>query len=349
MKIVKFTLLITGISILLSSCCTFSGSEYEGPESGHFNGEEFVNYDDTKKHSLWDLMGWFITRQRPQWHPWIESEPGPAPPESVEDGSLRVTHINHSTLLLQADGVNILTDPVYSDRVSPVFFAGPVRKRPPGIRLEDLPRIDLVVISHNHYDHMDISTLKKIDEKWQPVIVAGLGNKDYLIEQGMTNVLELDWWQSHTVKGMDYSFVPARHFSNRGICDRNKTLWGGFVFETKGGPVYFAGDTGYGIHFRELNERYGKFRFSMIPIGAYIPRWFMYPVHVSPVEAVMAHRDLQSVLSMGIHFGSFQQADDMRLQPVYDLRDELIKQGISLNEFIIPALGKGVMIEPLAN
>ncbi len=343
-----------GIFVLLAlltstiiGCCTFSGPNYMGEKSDHFDGEQFHNLQPIEQHGLWDLVKWNLNRDRGYWEDWIPDSPGPPPPERVGMGELLITFIGHSTVLVQADSINMLTDPIWSDRASPVDGFGPHRKRPPGIRFEDLPPIDLVMVSHNHYDHLDLHTLEMLRKDHDPKFRVPLGNRALLEENDINRVEEMDWWDSIPFRHMDIHLVPAQHFAMRGTCDRNTTLWGGFVMMTEGGPVYFAGDTGYGPHFKMINERFGPMRFSMLPIGAYRPRWFMKPVHTSPAEAVDAHIDVESRKSMGIHFGTFIQADDGRLESIIDLKDALYEKKIDFGEFILPRHGKGVMIAPL--
>jgi L-ascorbate metabolism protein UlaG (beta-lactamase superfamily) len=194
---------------------------------------------------------------------------------------------------------------------------------------------------------MDIPTLLRLKREHDPLFLVPLGNKEFLEEQSIANVEEMDWWDKYVFKGKDVYLVPAKHFSMRGLCDRNTTLWGGFVIITNGGPVYFAGDTGYGKHFEMIRRKFGPMRFSMLPIGAYRPRWFMKPVHTSPAEAALAHIDLDSRRSMGIHFGTFIQADDGRIEPIIDLKEAMIDMDIEFSSFILPRHGKGVMIDPL--
>ncbi len=253
---------------------------------------------------------------------------------------MRVTFVNHATVLIQQDGVNVLTDPIWSERASPFPFAGPRRVRPPGIRLEDLPPIDAVVISHNHYDHMDVATLKRLRERFTRMrIFAGLGNRAFLESKGLDRVEELDWWQSATVGGVEIIGVPTRHFSNRGLCDRNTTLWLGYVVRGPAGMAYFAGDTGFGGHFAAVRERLGPVRLALLPIGAYKPEWFMAPVHVSPAEAVEAHLALGAKTSVGMHFGTFILADDGETEPVEAL--ERAKKERGVDAFWVLGFGEG--------
>lgn len=305
---------------------SFAAPGYDGPASDHFDGTRFRNLEGVD-HGFLAFLKWISNRERGVWQNWIESEPGPAPPERVAEGELRITWVNHATLLVQIDGVNILTDPVWSYRVSPVSWAGPRRHRAPGIRFEDLPPIDIVAVSHNHYDHMDVATLRRLVERNAPIIACGLGNGTFLQREGMSGTKELDWWDSMEVKGVTVTSVPARHFSARGPGDRDKALWTGFVFRGRSRSVYFAGDTGYGSHFAEIGRRFGSIDVALLPIGAFRPRWFMSPVHIDPYEAIQAHRDLGASVSIPMHYGTFPLGDDAENEPLETLERALAETG----------------------
>jgi L-ascorbate metabolism protein UlaG (beta-lactamase superfamily) len=222
-------------------------------------------------------------------------------------------------VLIQHAGMNMLTDPIWSDRASPFSSLGPRRFSPPGVSFENLPKIDLVLLSHNHYDHLDVRTLKRIAARDQPRVVVPLGLAKLLSGIGLKPEKEMDWWD---VSG-PITCVPARHFSARGITDRNRTLWCGYWIETPAGPIYFAADTAFGPHFGEIRNRLGSPRVALLPIGAYKPQWFMSPVHMSPEEAAEAHRKLGPERSIAIHWGTFQLADDGPDEPVIELRKAL--------------------------
>jgi L-ascorbate metabolism protein UlaG (beta-lactamase superfamily) len=226
-------------------------------------------------------------------------------------------------VLVQTEGVNFLTDPVWSYRASPVQFAGPARHRDPGIRFEDLPPIDCLLISHNHYDHFDRVTLKRLVAAHGPVVFCPLGLAGKLRRLGFREVVELDWGQSQDWKEMRIHCARAQHFSARTPFDRNRTLWCGWVLETGRGNIYFAGDTGFGDLFRALRERFSEVRLALLPIGAYEPEWFMGPVHMSPEEAVEARSILSASTAIGIHFGTFALADDGETAPLERLQAAL--------------------------
>jgi len=301
----------------------FAAPKWRGALSDHFDGERFHNRERGRQ-TEGSFLKWQATREAGEWPEHPEATYGPKPPERVDGGRLRVTFVNHSTTLIQMDGVNILTDPVWSERVSPVSFAGPRRHRPPGIRFDDLPPIDLILVSHNHYDHMDVATLRKFDAP----IVTPVSNAALLRKHGIHGAIDLDWWESTKhANGIETTVVPARHFSARAISDRNRNLWSGFVVSGKSGHVYFAGDTGWGNHFAEIGRRFAPIRAALLPIGSYMPRWFMQPVHIDPAQAVDAHFALGAQTSVAIHFGTFALGDDGEYDPVRDLSTALAENG----------------------
>lgn len=287
----------------------FSAPRYEGPDSDHFDGAQFHNLDRGEQ-SRTAFFKWMLTRERTPWPRWVDAHPGPPPPERAGPGELRVTFVNHATILIQFDGVNLLTDPIWSERTSPVSWAGPRRHRPPGIRIEDLPPLDAIVISHNHYDHLDLPTLRGLADTDLPIFLP-LGNDLLLVRENVPGAIAVDWWESRPLgERCRLHLVPAQHFSARGSADRNANLWGGFVIENGEDAVYFAGDTGWGRHFALIAERFPQIRLAILPIGAFKPRWFMAPVHVDPAEAIRAHRELHARASMVMHFGTFPLGDD---------------------------------------
>jgi len=264
------------------------------------------------------------------------------PPRRVEGSALRVTWINHATVLLQTAGINILTDPIWSECAGPTPRTGSKRRRPPGLAISELPPVDVVLVSHNHYDHMDLPTLRTLARRDAPHFFTSLGNARLLRREGLAAVTELDWWQSTPLPGgLELACVPARHFSSRGLRDRNRTLWCGFVIQAPDGPVYFAADSGYGGHFEEIARRFGAPRLALLPIGAYLPRWFMQPIHMSPEEAIRAHQVLRPKTSIAIHFDTFILADDAPGQAVRELESALTQPGTGAIDFRVPGFGQG--------
>jgi L-ascorbate metabolism protein UlaG (beta-lactamase superfamily) len=255
---------------------------------------------------------------------------------------MRVTFVNHATVLIQQDGLNVLTDPIWSRRASPFSWIGPPRHRPPGLRFEDLPPIDVVVVSHAHYDHLDLPTLKRLQQAHRPRFFVGLGVKEVLARAGIAPVTELDWWQSETLSPtVELRAVPAQHFANRGLFDRDRILWVGWVVKGPAGLAYFAGDSGAGPHFQEIRQRLGPVRLAVLPIGAYLPRWFMRRVHQSPAEAVAAADALGASTSVGIHFGTFALADDGQDEPPAALAAALSSRPTTPPRFWVLGFGEG--------
>ena len=257
------------------------------------------------------------------------------------------TWLGHATMLWQIGGKNILVDPIFSERASPVSFAGPARLTPSPLRLEQLPHVDAVVISHNHYDHLDRPTVLALQQQkgGAPLFIVPLGINDWMKREGITTVQGLDWWQAHHLGEIKVSLVPAQHWSSRSMTDRHQSLWGGFVVQHKGYSMYYSGDTGYSRDFADIAKRFGTFDFAQIPVGCYEPRWFMGNQHVNEPEAIQIHRDVGSKLSVGVHWGTFRLCDD----PVDQVIDEFPKAvkaaGLKAGEFVLPALGQTFVLQ----
>jgi len=284
------------------------GSDLEFPR--HFDGKRFYNPDSARVPGFRDVLRWKRTSRAVPSPAFIEDVEPSLPPRRVEGGELLTTLVNHSTVLLQQQGCSILTDPIWSERASPVSWAGPRRRRKPGVSWDDLPPLDAVLISHNHYDHLDLATLRQLGARGGATFVVPAGVGRLLGSQKIGPVREMDWGESLPLAGAVIHCVPALHFSSRGIFDRNRTLWCGYVIECGQRFVYFAGDTAFGPHFAQIRERFGPPRLALLPIGAYEPRWFMAPVHMAPDDAVRAHQIVGAGTSIAIHHGTFQLADD---------------------------------------
>lgn len=281
------------------------------PVSDHCDGQRFFNPGLSRPpRGLAQLLRWRLEGERAAWPSGVRDPAYAAPPGAVSAGCVAVTHINHATFLIRFPNAVVLTDPIFSERCSPVSWAGPRRARPPGIALADLPRPDIVLVSHNHYDHMDLPTLRTLQSRFAPRFITMLGNGRTLAGLGIA-ASELDWWQPMEAVGLRITGTPARHFSARTPFDRNRNLWGGFMMGGDGGgSVLFAGDSGAGTHWGEIRGRLGAPDVALLPIGAYEPRWFMAPVHMNPQEAVQAHVALGARRSVGMHFGTFQLTDE---------------------------------------
>src|SRR3954470_4870581 len=284
---------------------------YRGPASGHFDGRHFFNPEDraaprARINPARFFNRWATGEGRAKWPERVAVRPT-VPAARVEGREMRVTWIGHSTVLVQTAGLNILTDPIWSERASPFSFIGPKRVRAPGIRFEDLPRIDLVLISHNHYDHMDLPTLRRLWERDRPLIVTSLGNDTILRGEGMDAVAR-DWGQSVAVRpGIDVLIERNHHWGSRWGTDRNRALWSAFTVRTPAGNIFFAGDTGWGGgDWAREAARHGPFRLAIIPIGASLPRDVMQDNHVDPQESVRIFALLNPVRALGVHWGTFQ-------------------------------------------
>ena len=294
--------------------------------SAHFKDGRFFN-PGAPRQKFSQFLKWIFRRDLGAWDKpvriVVEDDP---PPARVDGTGLRVTFVGHSTFLLQTAGRNLLTDPVWSERVSPVTFAGPKRHRAPGLQLDELPRIDAILLSHNHYDHFDRATLAQLLDRHRPAVFCPLGLAKPLRRIGFKDICELDWWQHVAWCGLTVHCVPAQHFSARGPFDRNRTLWCGWMLEDEPGSVYFAGDTGFGSLFEEIAKSFPRIRLSLLPIGAYRPEWFMGPIHTSPEQALKAHRILRSAQSIAGHFGTFPLADDGQKDAVERLQHALLQE-----------------------
>ena len=265
------------------------------------------------------------------WPKWVPV--GLRRPPAPDGDAVTVTFIGHATFLIQTRLGNILTDPMYSSRASPVPFAGPKRVRRPAIAFDDLPKISLVVLSHNHYDHCDVRTLRAIERRWHPLVVTPLGNARLLKSIGVHDVEDLDWWQDSVRSPVPLTLTPAQHFSARTPFDRNRALWGGFMITLGRRRIFFAGDSGYAPHFKDIGERFKRVSLALLPIGAYEPRWFMKDVHMNPDEAVRAHLDLQAERSLGMHFGTFQLAMEGIGDPATALEEARRVHGVEADRF----------------
>ncbi len=327
------------------AACSGNYADYYNPAVAHDGRDGFRNnYRAVAPSGFWK---W-------QWERWTRGLPAPAPPggwnfpvvhPDVEflrgnHTETTVTWIGHATVLLQLDGKNILTDPHFGKRASPLSFAGPKRQTPVPLKLTELPHVDVVVISHNHYDHLDRGTVQKLARQpgGSPRFYVPLGLKPWFKGAGITDVVELDWWDSRAEGNLRIYCVPVQHWSKRGLFDRNQTLWGGWVIEARGAHpfrFFFAGDTGYSRDFRDIGGKFGGFDLAALPIGAYAPRWFMSPQHIDPSEAVRIHRDLGARRSIAVHWGTFVLSDEPLDEPPKKLREALKAAGIPGDQFLV--------------
>ncbi len=259
-----------------------------------------------------------------------------------------VTWIGHATVLAQLGGLNVLTDPIFSDRASPLTWMGPQRAQPPGLSLQQLPHIDLVVLSHNHYDHCDEASLRALNSQrgGPPLFIVPLRMKAWMAGIGIQHVVELDWWQSHLVGDVEVVLTPVQHWSGRSLTDRMSTLWGGYAIFAPDTHLFFSGDTGYSKDFKDVRERFaarqkeGGFDIALLPVGAYEPRWFMEEQHVNPEEAVRLHSDLGAKRSLGIHWGTFSLTDESLDTPPIALNQARKAQNLPEDDFFVLAIGE---------
>jgi L-ascorbate metabolism protein UlaG (beta-lactamase superfamily) len=311
---------------------------YSGPVSDHFDGVRFFNPDGEGPAGTMDLLRWKLGKGNVPWPRAVASPFPPARPEgSVNGQRLVVTMVGHASMLIQVGGLNILTDPVWSDRTSPFSWAGPRRVNPPGIRMSDLPAIDIVLVTHNHYDHLDLETLRKLHQRGDPHIVTPLGNKAIMRSRlPAAKITEMDWGGALSIaSGIDLHCEPCHHWSARGLGDRRMALWAAFVLTTPNGNIYHVGDTGFhgGINYRAAREKHGGFRLANLPFGAYEPRWFMRAQHQNPEEAVEGMQLCGAAFVAGHHWGTVKLTNEGIEHPVVALNVALDARGISRDRF----------------
>lgn len=341
-------------------------SSYYDPARPHHTATGFKNnHTGSVNKTFGEFVRWQIER-REQGLPKPPQQPTPTQPpdlaaikryasaSKVLPTTPQITWIGHASMLVQAGGLTVLTDPIFSERASPVQFLGPKRAQPPGITLADLPPIDVVLISHNHYDHLDKASVQALARRsaaaGKPTLfLVPLGLKAWFADRGIQNTVELDWWDKYTFGGVEFNFTPVQHWSSRSFFDRSQTLWGGYAVFAPDFHWYFNGDTGYSTDFvdtqlkfadRQKLDQGGGFDLALIPVGAYQPRWFMSEQHVNPDESVKIHRDLQAKRSVGIHWGTFELTDESLDQPPKDLAEASKAQHLKGGEFTVMAIGE---------
>ncbi|HET7524404.1 MAG TPA: MBL fold metallo-hydrolase [Burkholderiaceae bacterium] len=355
----------TAAALLLLACADKPAAVADNG-SHYRDGSFHNNYVDFQPRGLMTLARW-------KFEAWRSGVPAPASsptPAIVPDLGLvqsnakagarmlpTVTWIGHATVLAQLAGLNVLTDPIFSERASPLSFMGPVRAQKPGLLLHELPRIDLVLISHNHYDHLDDDSVRALARQsgGAPLFVVPLGLKAWFAQRDIVNVVELDWWQSHRVGEIEVVLTPVQHWSGRHLTDRMETLWGGYALLAQQLHLFFAGDTGYSKDFADIRAHFaqrqgaaqgGGFDLALLPIGGYEPRWFMRDQHINPDEAVRIHRDLGAKASLGIHWGTFELTDESLDTPPRDLARARQAQGLPESAFFTLAIGQTRRLAP---
>jgi L-ascorbate metabolism protein UlaG (beta-lactamase superfamily) len=314
---------------------------YHGPVSDHFDGERFFDPNGTPPRGRGELFRWFIERRlrgtKAKWPKWVPSPYADRPPQRVEGAKWRISYVGHASFLLQTAGLNLLLDPVWSARASPFRSIGPKRVNDPGVAFGDLPPIDVVLVSHGHYDHLDIDTLSRLAAAHRPRVIAPLGNDTIMRNGNPAIAAEAHDWNDRVAigAGVTVTLVPTRHWSARNLSDRNMSLWASFVIEAPAGRIYFVADSAYGDggHFRRARDSHGPFKLAILPIGAYEPRWFMKSQHMNPAEAVQAFRDCGAELALGHHYGTFQLTDEAIDAPLVALAEALRNAGIPPEQF----------------
>jgi L-ascorbate metabolism protein UlaG (beta-lactamase superfamily) len=316
--------------------------------SDHYSNGMFFNpwkIETEQPKTFLSILKWRIFEHREAW-------PDKLPEDFVvfqkpnADRKNFVQFINHASVLIDADGTRFLCDPNFAKRASPVSLLGPARHHPTPFALEDIARLNFVLVSHNHYDHMSLETLKKLDVLYSPKFIVPESNAAYLVEAGINpeHIIELDWWESTVIGNSTITLAPSQHWSKRRLYDRDNALWGSFIIESlvAGNPkrIYFAGDTGFGPHFEMIHKRWGNFDLSLLPVGAYEPRWFMKFGHMNPEEAVKAHQIIASKKTIGIHHGCFQLTDEGFNDPEIALKASLEKEKLDPTSFLYPKPGE---------
>jgi L-ascorbate metabolism protein UlaG (beta-lactamase superfamily) len=317
------------------------GQAMTRPKSDHFDGRRFFNPTGSSIQPL-KAVPRMMREPRAPWPAHIDTTA--RRPPALDGAAAVVTFVGHSTFLIQTAEGNIITDPMYSDRAGPYNRIGPRRVRQPAVRLDDLPPIATVVLSHNHYDHCDLRTLGALARRFDPIVVTPLGNRALVRSSGIRRVEELDWWEEATTSPVPIALTPAQHFSARTPFDRARALWGGFVLAPSRARIYFAGDTAYAPFFRDISRRLGPIDLALLPIGAYEPRWFMQAVHMNPEEAVQAHVDLDAAQSIGMHFGTFQLTAEGIDEPLRALDEALVARSIAPSRFRAPGFGDSIVL-----
>jgi N-acyl-phosphatidylethanolamine-hydrolysing phospholipase D len=354
------TAAVLALSLFMSGCTTVN--PYFDRLKPHHTPEGFKNNDPAAQEKGFGAFA------RWQWERLLNGMP-PAKPQTATPVTApdiafvsanakagaamqpAITWVGHSTMLVQANGLNVLTDPVFSERASPVQFAGPKRAQPPGLRIDQLPAIDVVLISHNHYDHLDTDSVLALNAaaKGKTLFLVPLGIKPWMENLGITNVKELDWWDTVKLGEVEFNFTPVQHWSARGTGDRSQTLWGGWAVMGQQFHWYFSGDTGYSADFVDTKKRFderqtaalgGGFDIALIAVGAYEPRWFMKSQHVNPDEAVQIHKDLGAKRSVGVHWGTFELTDEPLDQPPRDLAAARLAHKVADVDFFLLAIGE---------
>lgn len=328
------------VLLLLAAAGVLCAGNPERPPSDHYDGRRFFNPTPAPDVGVFRVLRHVLFGRG---EAWPERQPDAPQLQLAADlgaNQVALTFVNHATMLIQIRGYNIITDPVWSDRIGALGLAGPRRVIAPGIPFDQLPRIDLILISHNHYDHLDLPTLKRLAKRDAPATFAPLGDGPLLRSAGLARVQEFDWWQSaELAPDLRVTFTPAQHNSGRGLFDARRSLWGGFMIQHGDRRIFFAGDTAYHSHFTEIRRRLGAPDVALLPIGSYEPADMMRPYHMNPAEAVQAQLDLGARYAAPIHYGAFHMTAERVDQPIKDLA--AARQALGVPEDRFPIFPEG--------
>jgi L-ascorbate metabolism protein UlaG (beta-lactamase superfamily) len=315
------------------------------PPSDHCDGRRFFNLYGPTGRTIGEVIRWQRTRVPTPWPSHVPLREHAPPPSIVAQGQIAITFVGHSTFLLRTSQGTCITDPLFTSHAGPFGRLGPRRVREPAVLPSALPPLDVVLVSHNHYDHLQPLSLRAVASRGTPAIVTALGLKAYLTRRGLARVIELDWWdRTRIADAWTITAVPAQHFSARTPLDRNRSLWVGFVLESGDRTIYFAGDTGYTPQVAEIGRRFPRIDVALIPIGAYEPRWFMQPMHLNPAEAVRVHQDLGARASIGMHFGTFHLTDEGIDEPIRALERARETAGLGEEAFRVLDFGETLVV-----
>lgn len=340
-RVIGFSLFGLVVVVTLMGCALYSENKNRYAGLNNFRDGVFKNAVEVKgDRSFGKIVRAITTTKRGPWPSWIENTSKPRLADSRDHDTTVVTFINHATFLLESDGIRTLIDPVFSKSVGPYGKIGAKRRRLPGMDIDDIPKIDVILISHNHYDHLDLPALKQLSQKYNPIVLVPLGDKQWLEKKGISRVEELNWWDTIEVS-TDYSvtFVPAQHSSGRGLFDRDHSLWGGWVVSSSNKNIFHAGDTGFSNHFIEIGNRF-KIDLALMPIGAYAPTWFLNYVHMTPEQAIAAHIDIGAERSFGMHYETFRLSSEGFDDPMKDLKRAKQAVGQKADNFDVIEVGQ---------
>ena len=350
----KFLLLALLSGAFISIACIKTMNQYyNGPSSDHFNGQQFYNIASSiPQRTFFDFLKWRLTGSRGDWPNNVDNVFNDVPPEKIPTHDIRISWVGHVTFLIQTCGMNILTDPVWSNRIGPFGLVGPIRVSKPGIDFQHLPKIDVILVSHNHYDHLDLATLKKLWHRDKPRMITPLGNETIIksIDASMP-ITTQDWGDSTKLNDqLMIACEPAHHWSARGIFDRNKALWATFIIQTPQGNICFVGDSGYGngSHFKNIGKKYKNVKVALLPMGAFKPRWFMEYSHMDPKDMTQATKDLNADYCIPSHYNTFPLADDSYDEALNELKVHIQSQKDGLSRFKLLKIGEHWILPDIA-